>query len=543
MYKCSFDKIKIYIKYYYHFHKLLFTLFTSQLYINIFNKPNSTLNTILYRDIQNNGCVIIKLIQWLYTRNKNFNNKYTSLNNSQSNFDDIFNNNFNNIFNNIYENCKLHKLEYSKQLFQKEFSANFDDIIELDPEYKIKSGSIAQVYKARLKNTQQEVAIKITHPELYEQLLFPYIYYKIYDKITTNIAFFKNYRIPFELSDFFDSFLNQTDMRIEATNLKYFYKEYRSNPYILIPKPIVWSNNILIMQYIEARNFNDIKNEISDYTKYKIILLLNLFIKDSMCLLDYYHADLHDSNWKVVIKQPTTNIPISTSINPSIVIYDFGFCIKKSENDKRLMQNLHKTIETNNITEFAGNLYQFIYYNPTNISKEKFIEVIINITKLPLITTNSLYSNQLLTLIISYFITKKYIFKSQILDMFITLLLVNDNLKKYLYAYNIDEPLTQPMLNKNTNDKNTDDKNTNNKNTDDKNTYDKNNNEKLCNLKSQMMNYINFCKTNKCFYRLQNYLIDYIKEIDEKIYTGINKEIEKHLNDTISSNNIINIEL
>lgn len=512
MYKCSFDKIKIYIKYYYHFHKLLFTLFTSQLYINIFNKPNSTLNTILYRDIQNNGCVIIKFIQWLYTRNKNFNNKYTSLNDSQSNFDDIFNN----IFNNIYENCKLHQLEYSKQLFQKEFSANFDDIIELDPEYKIKSGSIAQVYKARLKNTQQEVAIKITHPELYEQLLFPYIYYKIYDKITTNISFFKNYKIPFELSDFFDSFLNQTDMRIEATNLKYFYKEYRSNPYILIPKPILWSNNILIMEYIEARNFNDIKNEISDYTKYKIILLLNLFIKDSMCLLDYYHADLHDSNWKVVNNLINPN-------NPLIAIYDFGFCIKKSENDKRLMQNLHKTIETNNISEFAANLYQFIYYNPTNISKEKFIEVIINITKLPLITTNSLYSNQLLTLIISYFITKKYIFKSQILDMFITLLLVNDNFKKYLYAYNIDEPLTQPMLNKNTDDKN--------------------NNEKLCNLKSQMMNYINFCKTNKCFYRLQNYLIDYIKEIDEKIYTGINREIEKHLNDTISSNNIINIEL
>ena len=35
---------------------------------------------------------------------------------------------------------------------RKEFSQNFDDIIQLDPQFNIKSGSIAQVYKVKFKN-------------------------------------------------------------------------------------------------------------------------------------------------------------------------------------------------------------------------------------------------------------------------------------------------------------------------------------------------------------------------------------------------------
>ena len=69
--------------------------------------------------------------------------------------------------------------------------------------------------------------------------------------------------------------------------------------------------------------------------------------------------------------------------------------------------------------------------------------------------------------------------------MFIALMLVNNNLKKYLYAYNIDETTSKLLI--------------------DNKTTIIYNNEKLCNLKSQMMNYLNFCKTHKCFYKFQNY--------------------------------------
>ena len=520
MYKFSLQKIKTYIKYCYFFHKMLLTLSASKLYITIFNKPSPIINTILYQDIQNNGCVIIKLIQWLHTRHSKFcttSNPDNSNNTNNTNNSNNSNNNFDNIYNNIYEKCTTHSTEYSNQLFKQEFSADFNDKIEIYPEYEIKSGSIAQVYKARFRNTGQDVAIKITHPELYEQTVFPYIYYRIYNMLTTKIPLFKNYRIPFELSEFFDSFTKQMNMRNEATNLKYFYKEYQSNPYIVIPKPIAWSNNILIMEYIEAIEFTQIENKISDYTKYKIIMLLSLFLKDTMCLHDYYHADLHGGNWKVVLAQNS---------NPSIVIYDFGFCIEKSNDDKISMQNIQKSLETNNIRKLAENIYKFIHYNPESISQTEFIEVVLNTTKN---IEYNLYSNELLTFTTNYFITKKYIFKSQMLDMLITLLLVNNNFKKHLYKNDVDKEYL----------------------IDDRSTtiY---NNERLQNLKSQIMNYINFCKTNKCFDKLVDYLIEYTNEIEENIDQSINRGFEQYTKrisptntptTTNTTNTTINLEI
>ena len=87
-----FKSILISIKYFYLFHKLLFTLSSYKLYKTIYNKPSEKLTDQLYQDIQNSGCIIIKLIQWLHTRYSNF-----------SDSEKLY---FDEVFNNIYENPK-----------------------------------------------------------------------------------------------------------------------------------------------------------------------------------------------------------------------------------------------------------------------------------------------------------------------------------------------------------------------------------------------------------------------------------------------------
>ena len=91
-------------------------------------------------------------------------------------------------------------------------------------------------------------------------------------------------------------------------------------------------------------------------------MLLNLFIKNTMFLQDYYHADLHDSNWKVVF---TNNM-----INPSIVLYDFGFCIKNSKQNQTSIINMHKSMETNNQLQ-QNNIQQNIQAKEAEQKKKK----------------------------------------------------------------------------------------------------------------------------------------------------------------------------
>ena len=117
---------------------IYFNLFLNALLLNLFtykftNKLNQKLIRWLYFTINLNGCILIKIVQWLNT-----NLEILDIKNGKTLY---------NIFYTFYEDCQIHNLEYTKKLFTKEFNKDFDEIIELDNLYHIKSGSIAQVYK------------------------------------------------------------------------------------------------------------------------------------------------------------------------------------------------------------------------------------------------------------------------------------------------------------------------------------------------------------------------------------------------------------
>ena len=468
-------KFFIYIKYFYYFHKLWFTLLVYKLHLIFFKTQSMKLTNILYNDIQNNGCIIIKLIQWLHTRYNTFYTETTDTN--------LYN--LLSLFNNVFEKCNIHDLKYSKQLFKKEFPNNFYDQIIFDENFKIKSGSIAQVYKGILKSNKQEIAIKITHPDLNEQMLFPYLYFLLYNWLTNKIPLLNKYKIPFEMCDFFNNFSKQTNMINEAKNLKYFYKEYKNNPLILIPKPIIWSKNILIMEYIEATQFS--KLEISDYIKYKIVMILNLFIKNGLTLSSIYHADLHNSNWKVIIENN----------NPKLVIYDFGFCIKTTLEERKLQQLMHKALELNNHKSMAKCMYKYLSNNPNNVDENTFINFTVDFMKK---NKYNLYNNQTLKYVLGLYLKNNYILKSNILDILITLLLIDNYLKNYLYKTNVNTEIITTNSN-----------------------YI---NKKLKNLYDQITTYIIFCETNNCFYKLQKYLSNYLIEIENCMDNNIDSDIK-----------------
>ena len=76
----------------------------------------------------------------------------------------------------------------TKTIFENEldFDYDFEDIFEIDEDNIIKSGSIAQVYKAKIKKNIfnanfTNVAIKVTHPEIDIQMNFVYPFVVLYD--------------------------------------------------------------------------------------------------------------------------------------------------------------------------------------------------------------------------------------------------------------------------------------------------------------------------------------------------------------------------
>jgi predicted unusual protein kinase regulating ubiquinone biosynthesis (AarF/ABC1/UbiB family) len=204
-------------------------------------------------------------------------------------------------------------LKYSKNLFFEEFGYLFDDIFIIDETYPIKSGSVAQVYKAYFKNNaintinndfnindfniNDPIAIKVVHPEIEYQLICPVYFVKIYTYLVTNFKCLYKYDIILDLNAFFSNLKKQINMENEYKNNEYFYNNYCNNNIILIPKPLMKSKNFLVMEFVEGEQFEKI--DVSEYKKQILISFMSIFMKDTFINGKYVHCDLHQANWKI----------------------------------------------------------------------------------------------------------------------------------------------------------------------------------------------------------------------------------------------------
>ena len=93
------------VKYIIYFNIFLNILLINYLYYKLWKVLNNKLASLLNFSIKLNGCVIIKMIQWINTNLELF------LINSNTN-DFLIQ-----LFTQYYENCPIHDLKYTKDLF------------------------------------------------------------------------------------------------------------------------------------------------------------------------------------------------------------------------------------------------------------------------------------------------------------------------------------------------------------------------------------------------------------------------------------------
>ncbi len=409
------------IKYIIYFNIFLNVLLINYLYYKVWNVLNNNLVLTLNYTIKLNGCVIIKLIQW-------FNTNLELLFVNSHNYDFL-----SKLFTHYYEDCPIHQLKYTKDLFLKEFGVKFDDYFELDTSFSIKSGSVAQVYKGLIKANANatSVAIKVVHPEIEYQLICPVYFVKIYTYLVTNFKCLYKYDIILDLNAFFSNLKKQINMENEYKNNEYFYNNYCNNNIILIPKPLMKSKNFLVMEFVEGEQFE--KLDVSDYKKQILISFMSIFMKDTFIYGKYVHCDLHQANWKIYKEINKNND--ETDFNYKIIIYDFGYVVENTINDT--LKNICYCLDTNNIQGLGNLLFDNIKNINNDISNISFKEDFIarykkhNVMAYP-------YSDNIITTSINFCYINGYKLNNDLLDFFVSVILLNKHFNKYLFL-NYDE--------------------------------------------------------------------------------------------------------
>lgn len=393
------------IKYLLYFITFLNLLTINYISYKINNTYNKTLLRYLYSSIVYNGCVLIKIVQWTVS-NLDILEPYDTF---------IYN-----LFSSFYENCPIHDLSHTLEIMKKELDMETYSSIIIDEYYTIKSGSIAQVYKGKYKN--KDIAIKIVHPDIEYQAIYPILFFKVYNYLTSNISFLNKFSIIFLLDTFFTNLINQFDLTKEYNNMKYFYDEFLDNNYVLIPEPIMCSKNVLIMSYIEAYHINDI--DINLCNKYKLVCLLACFLKDNYFHKSYFHSDLHDSNWKIL---PYKNFY-------KLVIYDYGYISKNEKEYQELFKDILYKNDTFDISGLVSILYDYCY--DIKIDKQTFINNFNTYLDREKIVVEP-FSNETMQSVIIFLYKSKIKLDSKVFELFVSSILFKKYLTEWLGAYNV----------------------------------------------------------------------------------------------------------
>jgi hypothetical protein len=312
--------------------------------------------------IINSGFVVIKLCQWSLPRL----NMMYSLNGVE----------WYKELEKVYDECNVHSDGYTKEVYNLTMGIDFDSKYELKE--VVASGSIGQVHKIRDKLTGEIKAIKCKHPGTNMQYKVSIFTIRIFSYFLTKVKRI-HYRIfPIELEAFYDSLTTQVYLSNESENIIKMGQKFKDEKYIIIPELYENSDDIIVMDYIEAVKYQDL--DISTIERYKVCMLLYLSIKKMIIIDKFIHGDLHKGNWKVIVDNSDLKCKYR------LVLYDMGFCFTIENIDK-----LYESLEENNIDKIIESLPVVatdVFSRPDEFCKKLISEKLLSTLTRPICNEN-----------------------------------------------------------------------------------------------------------------------------------------------------------
>ena len=362
------------------------------------------------------GSIYIKFLQWYISKLKSNiianDNTLETLNISK----------FISYFEDIFENCPHHSIEHTKQIFNNACDIDgikLDEYIDISTMKIIASGSIGQVYWAKRKSDGLEIAIKVKHPDIADNLEAQFPIIKLYKFLQSFNYIKKRYMLIFNIDDFLFDIMQQCDFRIEANNCNKFRENFiDSKDFIVFPEILYQSSDILITNYISSIPLE----ELTQIQYYNITINFVCFFYQMLFVDNFIHGDLHCKNWKV---------KISPTGKPQLIIFDCGICF--SNIDKQLTNDFWFGIAKYDIEQLSVTLEKFITVTNTITNSEITIQidmktVITNIFNN--ILKNSLSISLVLKSIIQFFTAHNFIIHKFLINLSILICVIEEFFKK-----------------------------------------------------------------------------------------------------------------
>ena len=200
----------------------------------------------------------------------------------------------------LRDNTPVTPFDEMKEVIESELGAPLNEIYSEINETPIGSASIGQVYKAKLKSTGEEVAVKVQKPNSKEIIESDVTIMKFLAKrIDKFFAKTRTYNFPAMINEFEKSVFKELDYNEEVRNMQNITENFKDVRYIKIPHAYTeyCSEKVLTMELIKGVEVTDlIKGEYPEIDKKRIANYgLKSYFKQIM-IDGFFHADPHPGN-------------------------------------------------------------------------------------------------------------------------------------------------------------------------------------------------------------------------------------------------------
>ena len=245
----------------------------------------------------------------------------------------------------LYSTTKCIDFPTMKKIIERELGQKLEDVFDEVDLTPLGSGCIAQVYRARLKDSNEWVVLKVKRPHIDAYFESDLQLLSFLSSCLAKIPCMQYMKLQESIAIFTKMMYQQLDFRIEAVNLLHFRENFKDDDQFVFPEPYLnlTTPHLLVESFEEGTPLPVLMEHSSP--KNREIAYLGFMGFLHMLLVDnFLHADLHPGNILVRESVPC-RIPLKKSIchrsfrfresHSQLVFLDTGLVNELEESQKR----------------------------------------------------------------------------------------------------------------------------------------------------------------------------------------------------------------
>eukprot|EP00210_Caulerpa_lentillifera_P009746 g9295.t1 len=189
--------------------------------------------------------------------------------------------------------------EQAMQIIEEDLNQPLEAVFSYISEVPVAAASLGQVYRAKLRYSGEEVAVKVQRPNvapvIYRDLFLFRSIASLFDKLSQERL---GCNAQLIVDEFGEKLLEELDYLQEARNIAEFRKNFANDPTVKIPwvRPELSNRRVLVMEWIDGVRCTDPENiqkniKVSEFVKYGVRSGLRQLLEFGL-----FHGDPHPGN-------------------------------------------------------------------------------------------------------------------------------------------------------------------------------------------------------------------------------------------------------